>query len=517
MAGFMLRRQLMPLVVLCLGGCITLGPDYNEPEVAWLQDWQPDLYGQVSPAEARETHLQFWWQQFNDPALNVLIELAQRESPTAKIAGLRILESRAALGIADSTLYPQLQQIGAGATYIENERSDSNRDSDNSFTRYSADFTIGWEMDFWGRFRRSIESADAAFFASLANQQDVQVLLSAQMADLYFNYCTTKQRIGIAQSNAKIQRRSFEITEKIFRAGQGSELDLQQAKTQYLATLSTIPALEANLVALRNAIAVLLGRAPGILVELQGVTGQLPPTENVLVEEFPAQLLLRRPDVRAAAWQVAAQSAQIGVAKADFYPAISLFGSLGWTQSSLRDEGDTVSLLAGPSLTWNVFDYGRIRNNVRLQDARLQLAIEAFQSKVLQAAGEIDSAAVFVVKTTEQDELLHQSVVAAERSLELANTRYQEGYSSFQRVLDAQRVLFSQQERELVNRGAHLTAVVDLYRALGGGWTAAESVPALLPEPTREVMEERINWGGLLEESLPPVPPPASDTNDNEK
>ncbi|WP_200821168.1 TolC family protein [Oceanicoccus sp. KOV_DT_Chl] len=387
---------------------------------------------------------------------------------------------------------------------------------DKSFTRYSADLTIGWELDFWGRFRRGIESADAAFFASLANQQDVQVLLSAQMADLYFNYCTTLQRIAIANRNAEIQRRSLEITQKIFRAGQGSELDLQQAKTQYLATLSTIPGLEANLIALRNGIAVLLGRMPGDIMELQGISGNLPMTENIAVSEVPAKLLLRRPDVRVAAWQVAAQSAQIGVAEADFYPAISLFGSLGWTQSSLGDEGDTVSLIAGPSLTWNIFDYGRIRNNVRLQDARLQQAIEAFQIKVSQAAGEIDTAAVVVVKTTEQNRFLHDSVVSAERSLVLATTRYQEGYSDFQRVLDAQRVLFSQQERELLNRGAHLSAVVDLYRALGGGWQAATAVPELVPQSTRDTMQERTNWGGIFDETLPIMPAPMLENNKTE-
>lgn len=505
----MIRSKLLAAsAALLLGGCVTLGPDYREPDVEWLQNWQPDLYGMRGEGGTQGQDPRTWWRQFNDPSLDSLIELARTNSPGARLAGLRVLESRAALGIAGSTLYPQLQQIGADATYIEREQSNSTLDRDQSFTRYTADFTIGWELDFWGRFRRGIESADAAFFASLANQQDVQVLLSAQMADLYFEYCTTRQRIRIAQENARIQRRSFDITEKIFRQGQGSELDLQQAKTQYLATLSTIPGLEANLIGVRNAIAVLLGRPPGPLPELIDIPGELPLTDGESLDGVPANLLLRRPDVRVAAWQVAAQSAQIGVAEADFYPAISLFGSLGWSQSSLRDEGDSVSLFAGPSLSWNIFDYGRIRNNVRLQDARLQQTIEAFQNKVLQAAGEIDTAAVVAVKTYEQNAILHDSVIAAERSLALATTRYQEGYSGFQRVLDAQRVLFSQQERELVNRGAHLSAVVALYRALGGGWTAVGSVPELLPQTTRDTMEERINWSDLLEEALPAVPAP---------
>lgn len=478
-----------------------MGPDYEPPDVEWLEDWQPDLYGQQAPPiGGTGDNLEFWWHLFSDQVLNDLIAEARRENPSLRIAGLRILESRATLGIAGSGRYPQLQQVGADATYIRGERSDGGRER--SFTRYSADFTVGWELDFWGRFRRGIESADAAFFASIANQQDAQVLLVAQVVDLYFAYCTTLQRIEIAEQNAAIQYRSLEITERIFNAGQGSELDLQQARTQYLATRATIPLLQADLVRLRNALAGLLGRPPGVLPELEATSGELPPVRPVILDAVPAELLLRRPDVRSAAWQVAAQSAQIGVADADYYPAISLFGSIGWSTSTLSDSGSGTNLLAGPALTWNIFDYGRIRNNVRLQDARLQVAITAFQGQVLTAAREVDDAAIQVVKTVESQQALTDSVEAAERSLELATKRYQEGYSDFQRVLDAQRVLFAQAERELVNHGAHVSAIVDLYRAAGGGWLPM-ATEDMLPEKVRDTMEQRTDWGEMLDEPLP--------------
>jgi NodT family efflux transporter outer membrane factor (OMF) lipoprotein len=489
---------------LALGACTTLGPDYQEPQVDWLQDWQSSVYGQAdSGAAADEADIRFWWRQFNDPVLDRLIELARQENPSLRIAGLRILESRAQLGIAGSTLYPQVQQGTGAVTYVNNRYHGGNVPDDRqSFVGYQAGFNIGWELDFWGRFKRGIESADAAFFASIADQQDVQVLLSAQVADLYFAYRTTQLRIVIAHENAAIQKRSFEITDKIFKSGSGSELDVQQAKTQYLATLSTIPDLEATLNQTRNALSTLLGRAPGNLPELAGEVKKLPSTASTQLPVIPASLLLRRPDIRAAASQVAAQSAQIGIAEADFYPAISLLGSISWSGSTLDGSPDLGSLGVGPAFQWNLFDHGRIENNVRLQDARLQQTIEGYQNTVLQAAREIDDAAVGVIKTAEKQTFLNQSVQASERALDIANRRFREGYSDFQRVLDAQRSKFAQAEGALVNHGSHISSVISLYKALGGGWQATP-VEQLIPEDMRDQMQERTDWGDLLSAPLP--------------
>lgn len=490
--------------MLLLGACTLLGPDYSEPEIAWLDTWQTDLYGQTTSADQDiATDLAFWWQVFDDPVLNHLIETARQENPTLRIAGLRILESRAVLGIAGSNLYPQVQQFNSAVSYV-NTRQHGGISAERSqdLTAYQASLDIGWELDFWGRFRRGIESADAAFFASVTSQQDAQVLLTAQVADLYFAWRITLQRIAIARENAARQRRSFEITERLYTSGASSELDFQQARTQYLSTLSTIPDLEIALTRVRNSLAALLGRPPKDIAELAGVGGPLPTAEADVIAAIPARLLLRRPDIRTAAWQVAAQSAQIGIAEADYYPAIALVGSLGWSGDTLNPTPDTSSFIAGPAVTWNIFDYGRIENNVRLQDARLQQRIEAFQNAALQAAREIDDAAVGVIKSREQQAILREAVEAAERSLDLANSRYQEGYADFQRVLEAQRVLFSQAERELVNQGNHVSAVIALYRALGGGWTEMP-VEQLIPAATRSVMQERTEWGDLLSAPLP--------------
>jgi NodT family efflux transporter outer membrane factor (OMF) lipoprotein len=490
---------------LALSACVTVGPDYQEPDVAWLNDWHSDLYGQIGqPEQQTQTDLRFWTQLFNEPELNGLVETARRENPTLRIAGLRILESRALLGIAGSNRYPQLNQVNGSAAHVEQHEGGG---QDLSFESYQASFDMGWELDFWGRFRRGIESANAAYFASITSQHDVQVLLSAQVADLYFGYRTTLLRIDIAERNAAIQKRSLEITEKIFKAGQDSELDVQQAKTQYLATLSTIPNLQAALVRQRNALAALLGRKPGEVPELESVRGPLPAVEPLVVQGIPAQLLLRRPDIRSAAWQVAAQSAQIGVAKADYFPAITLLGSIGWSANSLANNPDTGSLLVGPALTWNVFDFGRIRGNVRLQDARLQQTIELFQDRVLQAAREIDDSAIGVVKTAEQQQFLDGAFAAAQRSLDLADTLYQEGYADFQRVLDAQRALFAQEEQQLLNHSSHISAIIALYKSIGGGWTDM-TLEQMIPESVRETMQDRTNWGDLLSDPVPTDPKP---------
>ena len=497
-------------VALTLNACTTLGPDYQEPEVDWLDEWHSTLYGQTgAPEQQTAADLHFWWRLFDDPVLNRLIETARQENPSLRIAGLRILESRAALGIASSNLYPQVQQLGGAVSYVNTrQRGGALPNDDKDFASYQTGFNLGWELDFWGRFRRGIESADAAFFSSITNQQNAQVLLSAQVADLYFAYRTTLLRIVIARKNADIRKRSFDITRQIYESGQDSELDLQQAKTQYLATLSTIPGLEITLTKTRNALAALLGRAPGDMPELamdSGDTGLLPAVEPIVIQAIPASLLMRRPDIRTAAWQVAAQSAQIGIAEADFYPYISLLGSIGWSGNSQDATPNTGSLAIGPSFTWNIFDHGRISNNVRVQDARLQQSIESFQSSVLQAAQEIDDAAISVVKTREQGQVLKETVIAAERSLELANTRYREGYADFQRVLDAQQAMFSQADRELINQGGHISAVIDLYKAIGGGWLDTP-VEQLLPEPTRNSMKTRSDWGELLDAPLPVYP-----------
>jgi NodT family efflux transporter outer membrane factor (OMF) lipoprotein len=486
-----------------MSACSTLGPRYEKPEVQWLDNWQPDLYGQLSVGNSSRQDLNFWWRMFNDPVLNKLVKITQENNLDLRTAGLRILESRAQLGIAGSSLYPQIQQVQSSITGAQTRRRGGVLPNDDqSVLSYQAGLNLGWELDFWGKFQRSVESADSAFFNSIANYQHMQVLLSSQVINLYYSYRTTEQRIVIANENIKIQKRSFEITERVFLEGQSSELDLQQAKSQYLATLSTIPKLEMSLYKTRNAIATLLARPPGVIPELTTKSMNLPSSQNVMLNDIPANLLLRRPDIRASAWQVAAQSAQIGIAESDFYPSITLLGSLSWSGNSLSSTPDNGILGVGPGVSWNIFDHGRIENNIRVQDARLQQLIEQYQQAVISAAREVDDAAISIVKTSEQIEILKQSLSASQRGLSLANVRYREGYSSFQRVLDAQRAVFSQNEQVVVTRGNHIAGIIALYKSLGGGWTPPV-IEEVIPKKVRETMQERSDWGDLITSPLP--------------
>ncbi|MGD2007405.1 MAG: TolC family protein [Cellvibrionales bacterium] len=489
----------MGLLLVLLGGCATVGPDYEPPDDAWLESLEVSVYGEaITVSQASELTLSTWWQQFDDPTLDNLISIARQENPGLRIAGLRVLEARALAAAAGASLYPQVQTLNADA--VAAKRSSGVGES--GFRTWSAGASIGWELDFWGRFERAIESADSAYFASVASQRDAQILLSATVAELYWQYRVVQERVVILNKNAKQQERSFDITRQMFEAGQQSELDLQQARTQYLATLSSLPALEQAAAQLKNALSALLGRSPGNLPELEGAVADLPADHRVQLDQMPAVTVQRRPDVRAALWSVAAQSAQIGIAEAEYYPAVAIGGSLGWSGNSLPAVDSVGTLGVGPAVRWTVFDWGRIANTVRVQDARLQQTLEGYRGAVLNAAREINDASIALDKTAEQRVLLEETVAASERALDIATTRYREGYADFQRVLDAQRVVFAQADRKLQNDGQHLSAIVALYQALGGGWSA-DDLDTMLPADTLQQMRERSDWGDLL--SVPVV------------
>jgi NodT family efflux transporter outer membrane factor (OMF) lipoprotein len=490
---------LLLFAVLALGGCVRLGPDFQSPGEPWVDHWNTPNLDHASQ-RALQPDIRQWWEIFADPTLNQLIAEADANNSSLRIVGLRVMEARAQLGIAESGRYPQLQQISADSVYVHRDQSGGRNPVDSRFWQHSAGFDVGWELDFWGRFSRAIEASDASYFAAEANYDDALVLLRAQVADSYFSLRTTQARLRVAEENARQQQRNYEITEKLFKSGQTAELDLQQAKTQYLGTLSSIPVLQDQLVRLRNALAVLIGQPPGALPLVVENNGLIPLVDRAVLQDVPAQLLLRRPDVRAAELNVAAQSALVGVAETDFYPSLSLLGSIVWSTDTLSGSSRSLDLIGGPSLRWNVFDYGRISNNVRVQDARLQQLIEAYRDKVRQAAREADDAANGLTQALKRERILREAEGAAKRSLELANALYREGYSDFQRVLDAQRALLDTQDNYLVSRGDAVSNVIALYKALGGGWYSAQ---AKVDPATRRQMEQRTDWGDLLSEPQP--------------
>jgi multidrug efflux system outer membrane protein len=499
-------RQAWPAALtasLLASACTMVGPDFSRPVVPWLAGWSGGSLATsaIRAKEGQRPPHDAWWRLFDDPVLDQLVAEAQRLNPGVRTAGMRILEARAQLGIAGSALYPQVQQATGEVVRAGQEKSDG---ADSTFTAYSVGFDIAWELDFWGKFRRGIEAADAGYFASIAQYDDVQVLVAAQAASLYASIRTIELRLRIAHENAALQKRSLEITERLFSSGNESELDVQQAKSLYLGTLATIPELEGSLRQTQNALSVLLARPPGPLPEMAAGRGKIPVATLAVIVDLPADLLRRRPDVRAAEMQLAAQSALIGVSEAQLYPSIALVGSLGLSASSLAWSSRTLDWAVGPALVWNVFDHGLLTNEVLVQDARFQQLYEQYQDTVLRAAREADDAAVSFATSRAQIDILEKAVLAAKRSLDIATIQYREGLVDFQRVLDSQRTLFSQQERLVTVRGLVTQGLIALYKAMGGGWQAGRERP-ILDDATRKTMGERSDWKKLLSAPLPPA------------
>lgn len=480
---------------------MTVGPDFSRPDVPWLGTWSGGSLQTSATKTGQPAQTDAWWSNFNDAVLDNLVAEAQRLNPGARTAGLRIMEARAQLGIAGSALYPQLQQV-SGEVFRTGQRQSGGPDT--SFSAYSFGFEIGWELDFWGKFRRGIEAADASYLASIAQYDDLQVLVAAQVATLYSSVRTIELRLRIAHENAALQKRSLEITERLFKSGNEAELDVQQAMSFYLSTLATIPELESSLRQTQNALSVLLARPPGPLPEMSAGKEKIPVAELDVIVDIPADLLRRRPDVRTAEMQLAAQSALIGVSEGELYPSISLFGAVGLSATSRSWSNRALDWTLGSGLVWNVFDYGRLKNQVLVQDARFQQLYEQYQDTVLRAAREVDDAAVAFAASRTQIKILEDAVQAAKRSLDIATIQYREGLIDFQRVLDSQRTLFSQQERLVTVRGNVATSLIALYKAIGGGWQASRSRP-ILDDGTREKMRARSEWNGLLSAPLPPA------------
>ena len=499
------------VLVLALAGCTTVGPDFEPPQAPLPGQWQQADSAAVTREPAAQAR---WWEAFADPVLGGLIALAYQNNPDLKVAGLRVLEARAQLGIAAGTPYPQVQQAVGGATYTQGSENAANTagGADLGYWEYSSGVNVGWELDFWGKFRRGIESADANLLASIAAYDNAFVLLVAQVADTYVALRNAEAQLRVARDNLGIQQRAVQITEARFRGGDVGELDVLQARTQLLGTQATIPPIETGLQQARNALGTLLGRPAGSLAELLGpMPGVIPAAPQTIAAGAPTDLLRRRPDVRQAELAAATQSAAVGVAEADLYPSFGLSGFLGvvaadgtnTTRSGNSGAGqlfsaNSLTFIGGPYFSWNILNYGRIRNNVRVQDARLQQLLENYQSTVLNAVKEVEDGLVAFLRSREQERILAETEAAAQRSLRIASVGYREGFSDFQRVLDAQGALLRAQQSYVTARSTTVGSAIGIYRALGGGWEIRAG-RGFVDEATAETMRQRTHWGDLLQ------------------
>jgi NodT family efflux transporter outer membrane factor (OMF) lipoprotein len=501
---------------LLQSGCTTLGPDFERPEApvedAWLEREEPV----IEPAEADYSQ---WWRVFDDPVLDRLVEDAYRQNLPLQAAGLRILEARAQLAIAVGSQYPQLQQAAGAVTRSRISENSPNFSplADKSFWQANAGFDASWELDFWGRFRRGVESAAANLGSQVASYDDALVSLSAEVARVYLTIRTLQEGLGVAKANAATQQRGYEIADVRFRAGAVSELDPAQALTQLRDTQAQIPSLEGSIRQSQHALSILLGTPPQDLSEVLG-EGPIPePPANVAVG-MPAELLRRRPDIRQAELQAAAQSALIGVAQSELYPRLNLVGSIGFVssdtgQSDLGDlfKGDSLAYSVGPSFVWPVFNYGRLKNNVRVQDARFEQLLTNYRNSVLEAAREVEDGLASYLAALRSTDYLRDSVKAAQRAVDLSMIQYREGAVDFQRVLDSQQRLLRAQDAYTRSRGEIVTSLVATYKALGGGWETRAEQP-FLQQATEQRMRKRTDWGELIPANpLPaalPEPPP---------
>ena len=489
------------LLVMTLGGCMMVGPDYVRPEADVNPSWlvsPPTISDE--PPEIRE-----WWTSFNDPVLIALVNKAYEQNLTLRAAGLRVIQARAARGIAVGEFFPQEQEIGADYGKYKTSKNNRNNPPFNRFKMGSVSFDAAWELDLWGKFRRNINAADAALLASIAAYDDVLVSLVAEVGLVYVEIRTLERRIGLAKENVRIQQKSLELAESRFRNGAVTKLDVTEARSTLASTQSTVPDLESSLRTAKLSLCVLLGQTVSELEEeLAGGSG-IPLAPSEVAIGVPADLLRRRPDVRLAERAAAFQSEQIGIATADLFPSIAVGGRIGYNASdadglSLSNnlfETDSFIWSIGPSLTWPVLNYGRIMNNKRVQDAAFQEAAVNYQNTVLQAAAEVESALYGFLKAREILAYLTESSENSRRSLDLSSVQYLEGKTDFLRVDLAAETLSQQLDKQATAEGLVATTLISAYKALGGGWDLRRG-REFVPQGTVEEMTKRTDWGDIL-------------------
>jgi NodT family efflux transporter outer membrane factor (OMF) lipoprotein len=471
-----------------------VGPNFAEPPAPVAKDWIDVADPHLVHAPADDGA---WWAVFNDPALSSLIENACRQNPDLKIAATRVLQARAQRNIAAGNLFPQTQNASGAYAHAQ---------IGNNFNIFSGPqlpgaafglptqldvwatgFNISWELDFWGRLRRQVESANAQWDSSVEAYRQAMVTLLADVATTYVQLRTFQQRIAFARRNVELQQGSLKIVQARLDAGKATQLDLEQAKSVLAQTEASIPPLVIGLRQANNRLCELLGIAPEDLVRClnEAAIPEAPPSLAVGV---PADLLRRRPDVRQAERDAAAQCAQVGVAVADFYPRFGVIGFIGYAADDIRrlfDESSFTGIIL-PNFQWKILNYGRVLNGVRLQDARFREKVFTYQKAVLTAGREVEDALVGFVQYQDQRRSLEKNVRAAERSVELVLQQYRGGSTDFNRVYTTQSQLVTQQDQLAVARGNIALSLISAYRSLGGGWQFLESgqpTPACLAPP----------------------------------
>jgi NodT family efflux transporter outer membrane factor (OMF) lipoprotein len=507
---------------------LKVGPNYHRPDAPTATQWID-----ASDARVRQepTELVQWWSVFHDPELDRLIDCASRQNLTLREAGFRILAARCQLAIKKGDFFPQVQggtgsyqkSVNSGATA---ETSTVNSSVTGTFTPNgkppqpgvfdgqgnvllippvtSENITVGmnlaWEIDFWGRFRRAVVAAEDTLDANCADYNGAMVTLLGDVAKNYVQLRTDQKRIELARANAVLQRRVMEIALRRYREGQTNDLDYNQARSTLAQTEAQIPLLLSDLREAEVRLCVLMGMPPAALESQLGIA-PIPTVPTTVVVGIPADLLRRRPDVCRAERLAAAQAEQIGIAEADLYPAFKINGDMGYASTGLASLFETNAFYAavGPGVQWNILNYGRIRNNVKLQDAKFQELVTTYQRMVLQAAEEAEIGMSHFLQEQDRAMLLDESVSSLQLAVKTVVKQYEAGGIDLTRVEQIEQNLVQQQDAQASSHGQVAQGLIEVYRALGGGWRcpAGEVPPEPVPPPAAPVQQEAI-----------PIPPP---------
>jgi len=517
-ANAIARHMLAGALLLQCASCM-VGPDFSSPAAPvaekWLESRNPSVKA-ASLADPEHREDWAWWTVFHDPVLDRLIKIAYDQNLDLVSAGTRVLEARAELGVAIGEFYPQLQHGTGSMIYSRESHADPTATPQSlvgNFWRDALGLTVNWELDFWGKFRRGIESADAAYLASIAGYDEALVTLLGDVATTYIGIRTLETQIKIAQDNVVKQKKAVQIAWDKFRGGTGTKLDVYQSENVLGQTEAAIPQLTIQLKQGMNALRVLLGMTPDPLDNLLGRSTQIPVPSTDVVVGIPADIVRRRPDIRAAELAAAAQSAQVGIAEADLYPAFSLLGSFGTVASNINGnklkqvfQGKGIGFAFGPSFSWNILNYGQITNTVRVQDAKLQGLLVDYQNAVLKAQKEVEDGLASFLQGREQVDYLRRSAADADAALGLAILQWNLGTRDFTTVLTAEQNLYTAQNNLAMAEGGVSTGLASVYRALGGGWQIRAD-NEFVPAKTAEEMRNRTNWGDLLPPPGAPQPP----------
>jgi NodT family efflux transporter outer membrane factor (OMF) lipoprotein len=471
-------RLLPILLVSLLAGC-TVGPDYHPPKVAAPAQW-------VSPQASRETNAPAaetaWWKSFHDAELNSLVIRAAQSNLDLRVALARVREARAAARVVSADFSPTLDAAGSYARQ---------RYSGNGFPPFppgvpldanvfQAGFDAAWELDVFGGTRRAVEAARADVAAAEFGRRNVLITISAEVGRQYIEARAFQRRLAVADDNIKAQENILALTRDLFAKGLTGELDVQQADALLSATQAQAPVFESGFRDAVYHLGLLLGQPPGALLGELTLSAPIPAAPPTVPIGLPSDLLQRRPDVQQAERQLAAATAHVGVAALDLYPKFSLTGDVGLQSVSASDWFTAGSRFwtAGPTVQWRIFDAGRIRANIRVQNARVDQALAAYEQSMLSAFTDVETALTAYAKEQTRRQLLEQSAQANEKAVTLASDLYRNGLTDFLRVLESQRSLYQSQDALIESERTVSSDLIALYKALGGGWEDKALTPA---------------------------------------